>query len=229
MVDSVTNISSTAANAANSLTGGGTSSVDFNTFLKLLTTQLQNQDPLNPAEGTEFTAQIAQFSQLEQQVGTNEYLKQLAAQTNFNQQALAVSYMGKDVLVSGGLVNTETAGEKVEFVYSLENPSAAGVIIEVTDESGAIVRSLEGDGASGSHPVSWDGKDDGGEDLPAGNYRFTLSVPAAAGDVTGKKELLTYGEVTEVESAAGFTVLKLADGRVVNFEDVLTVRQGNNG
>ncbi|MCA3243864.1 MAG: hypothetical protein INF43_00975, partial [Alphaproteobacteria bacterium] len=103
----------TGASANGAITGiaagqnAALNSVNFDTFLKLLVAQLRNQDPLNPLDGTQFTGQIAQFSSLEQQINSNNYLKQLVAERDFGEQNLANSYLGKQVLGPGNLFSRE--------------------------------------------------------------------------------------------------------------------------
>jgi flagellar basal-body rod modification protein FlgD len=104
------NNTSTSASGKITSTAGGSaaSKVGFDTFLKLLTTQLKNQDPLNPLDGTQFTAQIAQFSQLEQQINSNNYLKTLSESRDYSIQAVATNYLGKEALVSGNKLTKDS-------------------------------------------------------------------------------------------------------------------------
>lgn len=210
------------ADATGALTSSATglNTVDFNTFLKLLVAQLKNQDPLNPLDGTEFTGQIAQFSALEQQINSNNYLSKLVEQRDYGQQTLAVSYLNKVVLAPG---DTVALGEEggTEFAYSL-GKDAARVDISIYDGEGNLVRTVNGDKSAGNHIVTWDGLDDEGNDLEAGNY--TVNVKAYdSKDVVIPNTTMTYGVVASVLNSDGAANLIMADGRNVALEDVLAV------
>ena len=214
--------SSGTSDASGVLTSSATglNTVDFNTFLKLLVAQLKNQDPLNPLDGTEFTGQIAQFSALEQQINSNNYLSQLVEQRDFGQQTLAVSYLNKVVLAPG---DTVALGEETgaEFGYVLDK-TAAKVDVSIYDATGKLVRSVNGDKSEGNHILTWDGKDDAGNVLEAGNY--TVRVKATDGDdKVIANTVLTYGVVASVLNSEGTANLVMSDGRNVALEDVLAV------
>lgn len=211
---------STSTGTLTSSSGSGLSTVDFNTFLKLLVAQLKNQDPLNPLDGTEFTGQIAQFSALEQQINTNNYLAALVEQRDYGQTSLAVSYIGKVALAPGNAMGVGENGG-AEFAYRLEK-TASSVEITIRDADGKVVRSQTGDGTTGNHIVTWDGKNDAGEQVAQGTY--TVSVRAMDSD--GKvlpNTVLTYGIVSSVITEDGNASLVMTDGRTVGVNEVLAV------
>lgn len=211
---------SDASGALTSAAGGGLSTVDFNTFLKLLVAQLKNQDPLNPLDGTQFTGQIAQFSALEQQINSNNYLSQLVEQRDYGQMTLANSYLGKVVLAPGDTVSVGKEGG-AEFAYKLDK-TAQSVTVEIYDKDNKLVRTTSGDGTSGNHIVTWDGKDDAGVQVPEGQY----TVKVTALDADGKKmtnTVLTYGRVASAMNDAGAVSLILGDGRTTELDDILAV------
>jgi flagellar basal-body rod modification protein FlgD len=150
---------------------------NFDTFLTLLTTQLQNQDPLSPMDSTQFTQQLVAFSGVEQQINTNDNLKSLIALSLSQQASSAVSYIGHSVVMTGGKGSVQSGA--VDWTYNLSAP-AAGTTLSVTDASGKVVYSTNGDTAQGNNDFAWDGKDANGNQLPDGQY--TLSVSAAASD-----------------------------------------------
>ena len=202
---------------------------DFNMFLKLLAAQLQNQDPLNPTDSTEFTSQIATYSQLEQQINTNKNLNELLKQNNFGAQALAVSYMGKEVLVPGGGITIENAVAGVPqatFGYELD-AGMSTVDISVVNQFGQVVANFAGDKTAGGHTVAWDGIGADGQPVPNGSY--TLRIKAT--DLNGKEGAIsayTFGRVREVETLNGIVNLALQDGRSVSLDDVMSVRTPSN-
>jgi flagellar basal-body rod modification protein FlgD len=216
-----------AAGAITSLATGSNSStkgVDFNTYLKLLTTQLKNQDPLNPQDGTEFTAQLAQFSSLEQQINSNAYLKKLTENQDYSIQSVATGYLGKEALVPGNKLTKD--GPTEDFGFKLDK-AATRVNIEIVGSNGQVVRTLDrAGGPAGPYKINWDGKTDTGTDAANGNYTLRITAQNAEGArVTAG--LLTYGRVTEVTANGGEIGLVFADGRTSNFADATSVRVPN--
>lgn len=172
MVGNVSN-STAGSSLTGSLAGGSVMGKDE--FLRLLVTQLQNQDPLNPSDPTEFTAQLAQFSSLEQLFSANESLARMA-QSSQDSSALdrlsALSMIGRHVEVAGP--GFHYGGQPVEFAYTLET-SAPAVSVRVTDAQGQTVAALPAaDGAPGAHVYAWDGTGLNGQPLPAGDYRVVI-------------------------------------------------------
>lgn len=151
-------------------------------FLKLLVTQLQNQDPLNPADSTEFVSQLAQFSSLEQLSSVNDNLKTVQAFDQSINNAQAVSFVGKTVKASGSVFELGSAGATHEIQYQL-GEDAAKVYVSINDATGTTVRKIEMDALpAGSQSVVWNGKDDSGDAAPAGNYSFSVSAVDSNGD-----------------------------------------------
>lgn len=199
---------------------------DFNMFLKLLAAQLQNQDPLNPAEGTEFTAQIATFSQLEQQINSNKNLEELVKQNNFGAQSLAVSYIGKEALMAGGTITVSdpVVGQtEATFAYKVDE-AMRDTTVEIVNQFGQVVSSVSGNKTAGVHIIEWDGFNANGQAVPNGEYSLRVRGTTAASEKSVNLKGYTYGVVTEVESFGGVISLYSADGRTVNFDDVLSVR-----
>lgn len=171
---------------------------DFDQFLRLLTTQLQNQDPLSPMDSTEFTNQLVQFSNVEQAIKQNDYLEKLLTMQTLNLTALGVSFIGKDVEVSGDTFEKPAEGP-VTFSYEMPAEAATGTI-SIVDENGQVVWTQAAETAAGRHDLEWDGLDSADQPLPAGTY--TLRI----GALTDKKaalNVLTFvpGHVDGLESA----------------------------
>lgn len=144
-------------------------------FLSLLVTQLQNQDPLNPTDSTEFTAQLAQFSSLEQLHNINDNLKNMEQFQIAMTNSQAVSYIGKEITAQGNTVQLEN-GRPAECHFELEAPAAL-TAITVYDASGGFVRSFEtGLLGSGRQSAVWDGLDKNGNQSPPGLYRFEVQA-----------------------------------------------------
>src|SRR5579871_3988284 len=172
---------------------------NFDTFLTLLTTQLQNQDPLNPTDSNQFTQQLVEFSQVEQQINTNDNLKTLINQGSSQTGAYAVSYLGKSVTVTNG--NAPLVKGAADWSYNL-GTQAAQTALSVTDANGNVVFSGAGETAAGNHDFAWNGQDGNGTQLPDGVY--TLHVTATAADGTGvTSQVSSKGIVSEVDMTGG--------------------------
>lgn len=232
----VSNTSSATGALTATATGGGNAalnSVNFDTFLKLLVSQLKNQDPLNPMDGTAFTGQIAQFSSLEQQINGNNLLKQIAGQRDYGQLNEGATYIGKDVLVPGAVGQSfSTTNEGALIGFKTEptsiNKAVRDVTLSITNTAGEKVfsKTFTGDDvANNTLPVRWDGKDSSGKVLPAGSYR----IFAEATDVDGKKvpvKPLTMASVESVLSESDGVALSTSDGRLVRLSDLVAVTAG---
>ncbi len=189
-------------------------------FLNLLVTQLQHQDPLNPMDSTDFTAQLAQFSSLEQLSNINGQLEALTqAQTTFaNSQA--VGYIGHTVLSKGSDFFFD--GEApAALAFDLPHP-AQNVFLSVYDAKGGFVASFEsGAKAAGRQTAVWNGQDHNGHPLPGGNFRFeAVAVDAAEAEIDVHP--LSSGEVDGVAFRDGQAVLTLGN-REVALADVIEV------
>jgi flagellar basal-body rod modification protein FlgD len=164
-------------------------------FLTMLVAQLQNQDPLNPMDGTDFSAQLAQFSQLEQLMNLNGSMENLATAFSDNSEKDLVSYVGKQVT---GEVNTMDVsdGDVSGGFFSLGQP--AEVMVEA-DSAGQSVKTIKmGTKASGSHLISWDGTDNNGDAVADGTYTYSVLANSGAGftrvdnSVTGTVDGVAY-------------------------------------
>lgn len=180
-------------------------------FLTLLVAQLQNQDPLNPEDPTEFTAQLAQFSSLEQLFNLNDSMNTLSTSVTDSSKTAALDTMGKDVVFEGGHLNYN--GEPVEVGYMLDGYAAN--VQMVIQQNGATVRILEGESLTeGSHFLSWDGLNESGQEMPAGDYKVVIQVQAREGESIAASPLIK-SEVTGVDlSGTGGSTLITRAGEV---------------
>jgi flagellar basal-body rod modification protein FlgD len=147
---------------------------NFNTFLTLLTTQLQNQDPLSPTDTSQFTQQLVGFSEVEQQINTNNNLQQLIQLQTNNEAIAAAPLVGDTIQYSSA--TAPLANSQAGFSYTLPS-SATTVNLLVEDASGNVVYSANGNGAAGKHDFIWDGKTSAGVQMPDGG-QYTLQVTA---------------------------------------------------
>jgi flagellar basal-body rod modification protein FlgD len=180
---------------------------NFQDFLKLLTTQLQNQDPTAPLDTNQFTQQLVQFAQVEQQLATNSNLENLINLQGTAQLTAITPLIGRTVEVDGSalpLQRGEAAGS-----YTLTTPTTE-TAITITNAAGRVVRTAAGETRPGTHGFVWDGKDNNGTQLPDGVY--TLTVTGQTGSSTIAAPTTVYGRVTGAERGTGGAVqLRLGD------------------
>jgi flagellar basal-body rod modification protein FlgD len=150
-------------------------------FMKLLIAQLQNQDPLSPMDNQEFAVQLATFNSLEQLVGMNEKLEQLASQQGLASEFNSAALIGKQVIGKGNEVNLSTSGD-ASLYYELAG-NASKVTVKVLNSSGATVGQIvAGSQMAGAQSVTWNGENNLGHRLPAGPYRFEVNAADSSGN-----------------------------------------------
>lgn len=193
---------------------------NFDTFLSILTTQLQNQDPLSPMDTTEFTNQLVSFTQVEQQVATNTKLDALLQGQSSTQLTAAVSYIGKEIEAPGDAVVLREGSAKIG--YGLEK-SSAQTIVSVLDSQGRLVRTLQGSTEAGNHVALWDGTDDTGRTVGDDTYRVLVTALDGDGN-TITSTSTTFGEVTGVE-VDGNDVTLVMGALSVSLDDIISVHQ----
>jgi flagellar basal-body rod modification protein FlgD len=184
-------------------------------FLKLLTAQLANQDPLSPVDNQAFIAQLAQFSSLEQMQGVSSRLDSLLLAAASSNQMNTASLVGKDVSFKASGVDLAD-GTKPSLQVKIAARGAVACVVQ--DDSGRTVRTLAlGTHDAGTFDLGWDGRDDRGNALPAGHYTVKVSARGADGsDLTA--EARSSGRVQGVsfdgdaaELIIGTSHVKLAD------------------
>jgi flagellar basal-body rod modification protein FlgD len=215
----VTPTTSTPTTSSTGNTAQAQLASNFSTFLTLLTTQLQNQDPLSPMDSNQFTQQLVEFSQVEQQLNTNDNLKTLINQGSTTTGAYAVSYLGKAVTVAGG--NAPLANGQAIWAYNL-NTAAANTTLTVTNSSGNVVYTAAGETGSGAHLFNWDGKDSSGNQLSDGTYKLTVTAKAADGTAV-TNSVTSTGVVSEVDMTGSSPVLMVGP-MPVSLSDVAGVQ-----
>ncbi len=194
---------------------------DFDSFLLILTTQLQNQDPLSPTDTHEFTNQLVLFADVEQSIQQNANLEEMITLQANNQAIGALSYMGTEVEAEGNLFTLEE-GEDVTLAYDLAD-TAKTAAITISDINGdpVLVTSVNDD--FGRHEFTWDGKGLNGVQIPGGVYSFQVNaVDANEQQVTVKTS--TFNEIDGVETDSSGTFL--TSGQLsIPVEKVFAVRQ----
>jgi flagellar basal-body rod modification protein FlgD len=192
---------------------------DYNSFLKLLTTQMQNQDPLSPMESTEFTNQLVQFSQVEQQISQNTKLDKLVSLQNNNQTQASLGFIGLDVEATGNAFTYDGTPAKMSYTLP-ETPTST--TIQIKNEKGVIVRTMDGVRSTSRQELTWDGKKSDGSAAPAGNY--TMSVVAPKSDTKLMTATTTvFGRVSGIEAGNGTTTLMMGDTSI-KMENVINAQ-----
>jgi len=185
---------------------------NFDTFLNILTAQIQNQDPLEPMDSSAFTDQLVQFSGVEQQIKSNKSLEALLAASNASTGAALSGYLGQEAEIdSAGAAFT---GDPVHWRYYLPS-DAASTTVTVTDAKGKVLYSKAGELNTGAHDFTWDGVKNNG-DVAETDQAYWISVVSE--DANGKAVTpthtvvttitgvdLTYGEPALTTSAGVFT------------------------
>ena len=193
---------------------------NFETFLTLLTTQLQNQDPLDPLDSGEFTSQLVQFTSVEQAINTNDNLESLLILTQAASTGNAVSYIGKSVTFKGDAA-TLTSGQAA-WKYDLASQAAETTIV-VSDESGKVVYTEAGQTTQGKHDFIWNGTDNGGNALPDGLYTVQVSATDEGGTNVFADTFVT-GAVTGVDIVGLEPFLKMGLD-AYRLSDILSIEE----
>ncbi|RUM35838.1 MAG: flagellar hook assembly protein FlgD [Desulfobulbus sp.] len=194
-------------------------------FLTLLVAQLQNQDPLNPSDPTEFTAQLANYSQLEQLFNLNDSMDKLAQSQNNSDRLSALSMIGKEVLVEGS--SFQLGEGTTEIGYKVDG-AASEIQIHIQDSAGQRVATLNAtELTTGTHSITWQGVDENGEHLPAGKYSIVIeSKSSAEGETVGVSPLVR-ADVTGVDLGDGGAVL-ITDVGEFSMTDIQGVYEANS-
>jgi flagellar basal-body rod modification protein FlgD len=189
---------STSPTASTAVDDRAMLSDNYDTFLVLLTAQLQNQDPLSPMDSNEFTQQLVQYSQVEQQIRTNDQLETLVDQYRASSTGAALSFLGQDVIIEAD--ETYLAGGAANWAYELPE-TASSLTLNVRDASGRIVYTAN-DAArgGGEHLFTWDGATTNGGTASDGVY--TLEVIARD---SANEELETTTRVRETILGVDFS------------------------
>lgn len=207
----------TASRSSVAAAGNPRISSDFDTFLKMLTVQMQNQDPLNPIDSADYAVQLATFSSVEQQTRTNQMLENMLGQFGVLGMAQLAGWVGNEARAAGPVVFD---GNPVTL-YADPETMADRAVLAVRDSAGQLVARQDVWPMDGQ--MSWDGRDMAGSVLPYGRYDLTLE--SFAGDqLLGSGAVQSYARILEVQGGAQGTRLVLAGGVEVAATEVTALR-----
>ncbi len=167
---------------------------NFTEFLQLLTTQLQNQDPLNPMDTNQFTQQLVEFAGVEQQMKTNDTLSTLVSLQQSAQTTQALSLVGATVVVNGTTAQLANG----QATWSLTATQPATATVTVTSASGQTIYTTTGAVNAGSQTFAWNGVGNDGTTWPSGNYTLTATAVTASGQTTTVTSQVE-GQITSVD------------------------------
>lgn len=193
-------------------------SSDFETFLKMLTAQARFQDPLEPIDSSEYAAQLAQFSMVEQQVLSNDLLSNLDARFGAGDIGQMAAWIGMEARTTAAVAFDGTA----ITIQPKVDATADEAVLIVYDETGAEIQrqQINTDGAA----FEWFGIADDGSELPGGRYSFAIES-RALGEPIATNPAETYARVTEARRQGSETVLVLAGGATVTADQVSALRE----
>lgn len=191
---------------------------DLNQFLKLLVTQLQNQDPLQPMDANQFTTQLVQFASVEQQIYQNANLEKLVSLQEGSHTGSLINYLGSMVEIEGSSMSLQ--GGSASASYTLDE-TAAQTTLKVLDASGKVVFSRSGETGAGTHTFTWDGRTTGGTQLADSTYTIAVDsrhIDGTSVDVTTH----VLAQVTGIANDGDEPELIAGDQRIA-LSDVLSV------
>jgi flagellar basal-body rod modification protein FlgD len=189
---------------------GATLASNFQTFLTLLTTQLRNQNPLDPLDTNQFTQQLVQFAGVEQQLKTNDTLTALLVSNETAQAGAALGLVGKNVTAFGDTALLDDG----KASWKLDSPKdGASGTVTIRDANGAVVHTGEIDLAFGEQAFTWDGKRNDGSRAPEGLYTLSVDARDLAGNLVQVSSEVS-GLVDGVDLSTGQAVLLIGEMRV---------------
>jgi flagellar basal-body rod modification protein FlgD len=205
-VTGTTNTVTAAVNTSAAATVANTTLADnFTTFLQLLTTQLRNQNPLDPLDTNQFTQQLVQFAQVEQQLKSNTQLETLVSLQKATQATQALGYVGQTVAIDG---QTSKLTSATGAGWSFNSPKPASATINIINSAGATVFSGAYSLNSGIQNFVWDGRNNSGVKQPDGDYKLAITAKDAAGQSVAVSTEI-QGVVDSVDMAKSPPVLSV--------------------
>ena len=213
------NGNSVLSNLGQAAASQATIAENFDDFLNLLTTQLQNQNPLEPLDTNEFTAQLVQFTSVEQSIATNKNLEQLVALSVTNAFTSTVGYIGKTVTAAGD--TAQFSDGSATWNYSLSAP-APETTITIFNSAGIPVHSEVRAGNSGDNTFVWNGQLADGTQAPDGAYTIGVEAKDASGNTVGVSTEID-GVVTAVDLTGSEPILTV-NGQEIELSKVRAIK-----
>ncbi len=216
-------LGTTAAAGSNAASSQTRLAGDYDSFLKLLTTQLKNQDPLSPLDATQFVSQLSQIAMVEQAIMSNKNLEAILQSSRNAVISADIGLVGRQVEVPGKALDLGSSGQ-ASFTYKL-GKDADTAAVGIRDAAGNLVRTLPLDPKAGEHHVTWDGKDDAGNPVAAGGYKLDYAVFNAEGKPQSVTSFVA-ARVDRVELDASGSTLVLSNGERITSGNVRAILNG---
>lgn len=213
-IGATTQSTSTSTSGSSAAQAATTLSSDFETFIKMLTVQMENQDPLNPVDSADFATQLATFSSVEQQVLTNDLLTGLGEQIGALSVAQLSGWVGMEARAA---IPVEFDGSAVTLTLRTESLADSAQLV-VRNSQGTEIQRLDVPPQDGAY--LWAGVDDLGNPLPAGTYNITVES-LSQGDVIGTHPAEVHGLIVEASNDHGAPSLVLESGQTVSADQIL--------
>jgi flagellar basal-body rod modification protein FlgD len=223
MISATAGVGTTNTGTSSTSTNPGIAS-NFTQFLQLLTTQLKNQNPLDPLDTNQFTQQLVQFAGVEQQLRSNDQLQTLVALQKSTQSSAALEFVGKTVVISGATTHLMSSGTST---WTFSSPKPASATVTIRDSSGQTAFSSNYSINTGRQDFVWDGRGTNGQRWPAGDYTMTITAKDASGQnvaiTTDVQGIVDSADVSETPPVLSIGELKFTIDqvkRVVRATDV---------
>ncbi len=222
MSSSISSVSAAGATTGSALTNTGTTALqglsnNFSNFLQLLMTQLKNQNPTSPMDSNQFTSELVQFTQVEQQINTNQDLTQMIQLTQASQVEQSAGMLGKAVTVNSGHLTLQNGQSEINFNTS--SPQSVGITIY--NAAGAAVASSTLNTQAGTNHWTWNGQEANGVTAPDGAYSVSVTQIGATGTNAAVPFTVT-GTATAVQNVNGTVDLQMG-GLTLPFSSVVSV------
>ncbi len=214
------NAASSASSASSTTSGDALSSLtsNYNQFLTLLTTQLQNQDPTSPMTSDTFTSELAQFAGVEQQIQTNTNLTQLLSLNQDNEVSQGTSLVGRQAVASSSQLPLQNGSAELQI-----NPSTAETVgIAITNSAGSIVKTQTLSLPAGTTNWSWNGQDDSGNTLSDGSYSAAVVTQDSSGN-SSAVPFSVVGTITGLSKDASNGVDVDMGSSIINMSNVTSL------
>jgi flagellar basal-body rod modification protein FlgD len=218
-----TGYAASSASGENTSSSHSTGELGMDQFLKLFIAQIQHQDPLSPLDSAEFTAQLAQFTSVEQLYGMNSRLADIEETLNGkSEQRDDLGFIGKTVKADDNTMRVDN-GTVQSGSYTIDG--SGYVTVDVYDSQGLIVRTFDqGLEDKGEHKVNWDGRDDTGKLVGDGTYTFNITARDEKGYYIPSNTYMS-GEVTGITYQNGQSYLMIGDRIISNSNNIIEVSQ----
>ncbi|MGV7033562.1 flagellar hook assembly protein FlgD [Methylobacterium symbioticum] len=211
MTSGISSIASSTTAATSTGTSAQEIAGNFTQFLTLLTTQLKNQNPLDPMDTNQFTQQLVQFAGVEQQLKTNDRLDNILTSSKAASSATATSYIGQ-AITADGLSADLTSGGSASWTLNAAR-AATKAVVTILDSKSNVVGTQTTSLTAGSQAFTWNGRTASGMNAPAGTYTIKVSAQDATG-ASVTVDTSTSGTVSQVDLSGAAPVLLVGSKRI---------------